>query len=94
MNSTKDFEEYEEVQEGQDGEEEEEEDIISVNNGSPGKNKQNLYNTSPNGHWLVYGKTGAGKITLVKKMILNVVLNNKNIFWFHSHPYNDYIEPF
>ena len=74
MNSAKDCVEYEEIQEGQDGEEGEGEgegeDIISVNNGSPAKNKQNLYDVSPNGHWLVCGKIGAEKATLVRKMIL------------------------
>ena len=59
MNSAKDLEEHEEVQEGQDveeeGEEEEEEEkeggyIISVNSGSPGKNKENICDVSPNGH--------------------------------------------
>ena len=93
MNSVKDFEEYEEVQEEKEGEvEDEEEEQNAMNIASPGKNKQNVYDISPNGHWLVCGTIGADKTTLVKKFILNGVSNKKNIFWFHSHPNNDYID--
>ena len=56
--------------------------------------RKQKYDAAPNGHWLVCGKTGAGKTTLVKKLILNGVMNKKNVFWFHSHPTSEYIADF
>ena len=65
-----------------------------MNNTRRVKNKKDAYDIFSNDNWLVCGKTGVRKTTLVKKMILNGVMNKKNIFWFPSHPNNDYIEPF